>query len=565
MSKQKVQTNPICPRCKDNHMARNGRRRNSAGELVQNWVCRNQQEGRRVVCYATLDPSAPYRGPDMKPKRAEDNKPRKKFKRRIDHRRIVFTAAQNATATHLGFWTALKALAKDVDADIAVIPLRYKNPTSVFTDSQKNAEYWLRDVARQELIDENGDQYYAFEEVDERARKYLYEQRKKFNDNLVVVGDIKLQPTQVDPLTGMEGITHGESGIFGHTKLRMRCVATPQSRMPKILTTTGACTVPNYTDSKAGKKGEFHHVLGAVMVEIESRKKFHLHHINARSDGAFIYRRKAYMPDGTVQPAGRDKAIIFGDAHYRFADPAVVEATFGKGGLVETHDPEVLVWHDLLDCYFGNPHHKDNPFIRKAKFDAGFHIAEDEVRETVAWLQKLGAGRQNVIVASNHDDMFARWVIREDWKRLDAENIEFYLETALQMARSAKMSEIGAEYLDPFGYWVNRIVGNDPSIRVLKKNEPYNIAGIVLDNHGDKGPNGTRGTIKNLSQIGAKIITGHGHSPAIQDGHTRVGTMTRLEAEYTSGPGSWFNAHASIDAFDKRHLHFCVDGKFWMT
>ena len=39
--------------------------------------------------------------------------------------------------------------------------------------------------------------------------------------------------------------------------------------LPKMMMTTGSCTVKNYTDSKAGKKGEFHHTLGFVIIEIK--------------------------------------------------------------------------------------------------------------------------------------------------------------------------------------------------------------------------------------------------------------------------------------------------------
>ena len=567
-------TKPLpCPRCGNDTLRPNGTRTNAAGEERINYTCR-ETSGDRKYCYSTLDPTKPYRDTVRRPKKDEDV--RKKFRRKLRNSKyVIFTAAQNSTPTHMGFFRgSLEALAQDYGADKAVIPLRYKNPTSMFSDSQRNAEHWLRDVAELELAEQGITIDNCHEKLphdprpwehilDDQAAHHLYEQRKKLNDNLVVVGDVKTQPTRDDPLTSMEGFTHGESGIFGHTKQRMKCVATPQGEMPKILTTTGACTLKNYTDTPTGKKGEFHHILGAVLVEIESSKKFHLHHINATRDGTFIFRRKMYHPDGTVTDAPRDKAMIFGDAHYRFADPKVVEATFGEGGLVEEHDPDVLIWHDLLDCYFGNPHHKDNPFIAKAKHSAGFHIAENEVRETVAWLEKLTGDRLSYVVPSNHDDMFARWVIREDWKKIDPDNMEFYLETALQMAKSAKMSEVGAEYLDPFCYWVTKFTGDHPRIVPMHVNEPLKIGDIECGYHGDKGPNGARGTIKNLSKIGVKVISGHGHSPAIQDGHYRVGTMTALKAEYVNGPNNWLNAHASIDALGKRHMHFCIDGKFY--
>ena len=477
------------------------------------------------------------RGHDAKPKNV---KPRQ-FARKLDSKIYFITTAQNATPKHEGFYATIrKAFMPATGAELTIIATRYKNATSQWTESQQNAEWW------------------------DFPERELYNQRKKLNNSLILIGDIKIQPTAVDPLTGMESLSHGESAIFGHTKLRMQCVATPQNKSPKILTTTGAITVPNYTDSKAGKKGEFHHVLGGVIVEIVSDKKFHLHHVNARKDGAFIWKDKAYYPDGRVEQAPRCKAIVFGDAHYRFADPEVVKATFGKGGLVETLNPEALIFHDLLDAYAVNVHHTGNPFIKKAKHEANFHVAEDEVRETVDWVCKLGKGRENYIAASNHDNMLARWILREDWKEIATENIEFYLETALQMAKSAKMTDTGAYCVDPFGFWVEKLKPANVNIKALARDESLTIGGIECSYHGDLGPSGARGTIKNLGAIGVKVISGHGHSPAIWQGHYRTGTMTRLTAEYTQGPGAWLNTHCSIDAFNKRHLHTCVGGKFWL-
>jgi len=572
----------LCPRCKKRNLCKNGRKIDpkTGKRTVQQWICRSSGDfgthGRnKVYCYATAHPELPYVS-DHNGKKKAGVKPRKQFKRKIDTDRImVFTAAQNATPVHQGFFDTLKVFVDDWDAELCVIPIRYKNPTSRWSASQANKEYWLRDVAEAELAEKgiDADSYYEstkndFMDVswsqylDEHSRKYLYEQKRKLNSNLVVRADVKTQPTDGDPLTGMEGMTQGESGIFGHTKLRLKCIATPQNKMAKILTTTGACTVPNYTDSKVGKKGEHHHVLGALVVQIKNDKVFYIHHINARkSDGAFIFLDHEYHPSGKIKKAKPSKALIFGDAHYRFADKKVVDATFRKGGLADLLRAKVFVWHDLLDCYWGNPHNSKNPFITIAKHKSDYHLAREEVEATVAWMQELGKGKKNYIIPSNHDDMFARWIIREDWKD-HPDNAEFYLETALVMARSAKMAATGAEYLDPFAYWVGQMTDNAPNINALPQNQSLVIGEIELSFHGDKGPNGARGTIENLSKLGVKLITGHGHSAAIKDGHTRTGTMTGLTAEYTDGPGNWTNAHASIDDWNKRHLHFCIDGDF---
>jgi hypothetical protein len=81
--------------------------------------------------------------------------------------------------------------------------------------------------------------------------------------------------------------------------------------------------------------------------------------------------------------------------------------------------------------------------------------------------------------------------------------------------------------------------------------------------HGHEGPNGARGSLKNLSKLGVKVISGHSHTPGIEAGHYKAGTMTHLSLEYTGPVSSWLNAHVSIDPFGKRHIHICVDGAFW--
>ena len=532
------ETNYLCPKCRQRFLIKDGWRTNADKTRTQRYACvESDGNDGRTYCYTTTNPTGPQRGHG-----AALHKKTRRFARKLDSQLYFITAAQNATPMHDGFFSAItKAWVKDTGGELVILPMRYQNPTSRWTDSQKNAEYWL-------VPDE-----------------LLYNQRKKLNQSLVLIGDVKIRPTAHDPLSGFESITHGESGIFAHTKLRMTTIPTPQNKAPKILTTTGAITVPNYTDSKAGKKGEFHHVQGGVIVEIVNNKKFHLHHINCRkSDGAFIWLDKAYYPDGTVTRAPAYEAIVFGDAHVRFADPDVVDATFCKGGLVDVLNPHSLIWHDLLDAYSVNVHHRGNPFIKLAKQRANYHVAEDEVHEAIEFLQGKGKGRKNFIIPSNHNDMLSRWVIQEDWKKdIATENIEFYLETALQMARSAKMTDIGADYVDAFGYWVNQLKGNS-DITPIKMRESLTIREIELALHGHKGPGGARGTIKNFGAIGVKLITGHGHSPAIWNGHYRDGTMTRLTAEYVDGPNAWLNTHCSIDGFGKRHHHTCIDGTFWL-
>lgn len=523
----RISTNKRCPKCKRMSLMRN----NKTPSGKQRWVCKSLRDGVIVYCYGTTNPDAPYRDQKSEAREPDEN-PR--FARPLSGvKRFIITSAQNATPVHADFFASLVNYCDFNEAELVVIPLRYKNPTSKWSDSQENTEVW-----------------------DPVLQPYLYNQRKKLNENLTLVADIKTVPTATKPLSGFESITAASSGIFGHTKLQMTCIPTPSGRYPKIMTTTGAVTIKNYTDSKAGKKGEFHHALAAVVVEIIG-KKFFLRHVNATRDGSFIDLKHEYSSSG-VTPAAPALALVFGDTHRVFIDKKVEQATYGKSGMVDELDPQHLVFHDLHDGYARNPHHRLDPFSEIAKRGADMHIVEKEVREDVKWLKKVCGERKGIVVPSNHDNFFARWIMDTDWRR-DPDNAAFYLETAKIMVDSVKMTESGASRIDPFTYWVDRLKGSS-SITCLKRDESFSLGGVELSLHGDQGPNGARGSVQNLRRIGVKTMVGHSHSPAIEEGCYQVGTSTPLQLEYNSGPSSWLNAHGVIYANGKRAILPIIDG-----
>lgn len=521
---------PSCKKC-GNKMWHNG----STSSGKQRWTCFGGQSKntRGAYCSSTTNPNGPL--VDQAGRKIGSAK-NPKFSRALGGaNRFVVTSAQNATPVHENFLKSLEQYCEFNNAELVVIPIRYKNPTSKWTDSQQNAEWWAEEV-----------------------RPYLYNRRKKLCSNLVLLGDIKTIPTAESPLSGFESITHGESGLLGHSKLQLRAIPTPSHAMPKLMTTTGSVTLPNYTDSKAGKKGEFHHVFGAAVVEVVG-KKFHLRQINANRAGEFTDWDCEYTPT-EVYEAERIKGLVMGDTHFRFMDPSVREATFGTAGIVDELDPEYLVWHDLLDGYSRNPHHRDNPFIEMAKRSENLHLVAKEVEETIAFLKEMTAGRKSVVVASNHDDFLRRWIVDTDWRR-DPDNAVFYLQTAQAMVESVRMGVGGSEHIMPFAYWVDKLNTSTHDIRCLDPDESFTLAEIECGFHGHRGPNGARGSIKNLSNLGVKVISGHGHTPGIENGHYRTGTSTRLRLEYTEGPGSWLNTHCLVYGSGKRTLVNIINGE----
>jgi hypothetical protein len=504
--------------------------RTPAGKV--RWMCR-EGGGDRAYCYSTTSP-----GPVA---RSAKRPAVQVFKRKLGRStsRFVITSAQNATPVHDGFMAALRAYCNEHDAELLVIPIRYKNVTSQWHASQANEEVWAAETV-----------------------PFLTSERVKLGANLIVLGDVKTQPTASSPLAGFDAITHGESGILGHTKLQLRTVPTPQSRTPKLLTTTGACTLPNYTDSKAGKLGEFHHSLAATVVEVQG-KQFHLRQLNAKRDGSFIDLDREYLPDGRVKLADRAAALAMGDTHVDFIDPHVYVATFGAGGMIDVLAPRELVWNDLLDGYAVNPHHYGNPFNLLAKRQAGRDNIQAEVERALQFVADWTTpDRASTIVASNHDDFLRRWLVNTDW-RLDPTNAIFYLETALEVARATAMGDGGTESPSPFALLARKALAGY-NVKVLGGNESHTVEGIELGMHGDRGPNGARGTIKNLRRIGVKSIIGHSHSPGIDEGCYQTGTSTRLRLEYNSGPSSWLNTHVVVYANGKRALLNIINGE-WRT
>lgn len=449
---------------------------------------------------------------------------------------FVITSAQNATPVFSRFLKSLEHYCAVEGAELIIVPYRYTNPTSIWSQRAQSQDWW-----------------------DEAVTKYLVEDRVELSKHLVLLGDIKTQPTSAFPLSGCETMTGERSAIIGHPKIELTTIATRQHVLAKILSTTGTVTKANYIPSAAGKKAEHHHVFGALVVRINDAGEFFLFEVNATRDGSFQHLNKVYGPteitDGTVE------ALVMGDTHEEFVDPGVVAATFTDDDSINnTLKPKRLVWHDVHDFYSRNHHHKHNPFINYVKHKAGKTNVEAGLFKTFDFINRhVHPDQINVIVPSNHHDALARWVMESD-PRDDPENAIFWAKTFTAMCEQSEMGHSGAKIIDPFAYWgKKKLTGHNI---FLSRNQSCQIKGIEIGLHGDKGANGARGTRAGLSRIGAKSVIGHSHAAGIKGGCYQVGTSSRLGLEYNAGPSSWVHAHCAIYGTGKRSLIFIVNGKW---
>lgn len=453
-------------------------------------------------------------------------------------RRYVITAAQNATPVHEDFLESLKGYCKANKAQLLVIPYRYKNPTSTWSQTAQDHDWW-----------------------DEKLHPYMIRHRVPINRNLLLLADIKTQPTASDPLQGFETISGGMSAIIGHPKVELTSIPTPNQKLPKLLSTTGAVTGLNYIPSKAGKKGEHHHTFGAVVVEVDG-PKFFMRQLIAARDGSFCDLNYEYR--GSKREQVGVEAIAMGDWHARFTDPSVRKATFeGDDSMVSVLKPKYVIWHDFHDQDSRNHHDLHEPFINAVKAQHGLDRVETELNESFASVDAVYRdGLTFVFPFSNHpNEHLERWLKETDWRK-DPINASFYLKTASAVVESAHRTPNGVKYVDPLVYWAQHKLKCFKNCVFLGPDDSFMVADVELGMHGHIGPNGARGTLQAFGKIGVRSVIGHGHGPGIRDGVMMIGTSSYLRVGYNKGPSNWLHAHGLVYKNGKRSLAVIIDGRW---
>lgn len=466
--------------------------------------------------------------------RTKDPGPQPIRKRLPTSKTYVITYAQNATSVYLPFLRSLETYCKENNAELIVMPGRYKNPTSIYSEGMRTEEWWATEL-----------------------HPYLFEGRKTLGGHITIYGDISIPPTQQRPLSSFEVFAGKHSAIFGHPKIQLKTVPTAKRRYPRIFTTTGAVTRPNYTKSKAGKKAEAHHTYGATVVE-QGTKLFHVRQINATRDGTFIDLATKYTPDG-IEPAERALALVPGDIHVDMEDAEVLEATFYReDSICAALKPKRIVYHDTLHFETRN-HHTIHDFQMRFERVRGNRRdnVEEEVERAIGFIDETpGHDTEIIVVASNHDDAFDRWLNTADPKG-DPVNAAFFYECNAKRLRAYEES---GKWTPAFELLYKE--RGEGRARFLRRDQPEQVAGIYVNFHGDMGLNGARPSHLTYAKLGVKTIIGHSHTPGIMDGCYQVGVTGRLEQDYNFLPSTWLHSHCVVYANGKRSLIHVIHGEW---
>lgn len=418
----------------------------------------------------------------------------------------LITSAVNNTPINKTYWENLKAYASYLKAEIVVIAIRYKNPTSVFTDAKD--DYWCDEVL-----------------------PYLTATRHEIGD-FSIMGDVKIQPTAENPLNGLEGMSGEKTCIVGHPRIHMKYLPVAKGSKPKMMLSTGSCTLPNYTDSKAGKKGEFHHTPGFSILSI-TKDYSDVHYVSARSDGGFIdYNLE--ISNNQVTFALPPQAIVFGDLHIAQMG---VKSLQRIDKMINTFKPSQVVFHDVFDGKSINHHEANDPIMQYKRLNL---LLDDEIQQMVDLLDHYAvlAGKV-VVVRSNHDEFIGKYINGTDWKK-DLKNAPSYARLIYMAMTEQSQRSLMGQIIDK----------NCTNVIYLDNDESYTIDGIEVAHHGHQGANGSKGSPLSFRRLSTKLITGHSHTPSRTDGHLVVGCQD-LYHGYNTGLSSWGMADVFINADGK--------------
>lgn len=472
----------------------------------------------------------------------------------VKAKRFIFTSAQNNTKLHTPFWNNLLAYADHIGAAVVVSRFTYikaglgaRGDKTSFVkrgDALGNGEAWWKGLT-----------------WDERLRGHCLDDRYQIAPGLVWCGEVNISPTAARPLSGFESYTHQDSAIFPHPKVALETIPTAKYDPPKFTVTTGAVTLRNYIQRKAGLKAEHHHVYGALLVEIDREGGWHTRHINATNDGSF-YDLDCKVANGEVTPGNRVEAVIWGDIHRSCIDETVYKTSWqGKNSILDTLQPKYQVFHDILDFSTRSHHGIQDPYVRYANYVAEKENVRAEVEQVAGFLEETTRPWcTSLVVDSNHNNHIGRW-LREQDGRKDPVNAEFWLELQLSIYRKIRqLKDVAVHYLhealDAVGY------ERPDNVKLLGEDEQFLIKGVVVSNHGHNGPNGSRGNPKSFAKMGYKSITGHTHAKFICDGAYVVGASCELHRPWNKGPSSWSHTHGIIYPNGKRTLFTIKNGRW---
>lgn len=432
-------------------------------------------------------------------------------------KKYVVTSAQYGARVNKNFLKSLNMYAKYNNAEILMLPIK--------------GSYKDRDEMSKNLDD------------------YHFIHRDSKLNNKIRVYNYAIRPQQIDPVSGLGRLTQSDvSTIFASPKLRMKVIPNSNTKLPKVLMTTGAVTLPDYRDNRVGKIGEHDHTYGAIIIETEGNNKYQYRQLNSLKNGKFCDLGVLY--NGNNKPKKvRPEAMVLGDWHFGDLNKKVEEETYS---MIKKYKPKRIILHDLFDGSSINYWDK-NKIATKARKKNKLNLNKElkGVYDNLKKIVKLSPKDSEIIVVrSNHDERLDRYIEGGDFI-YEPQNTYLGAKLLQDKIEGGNLLE---KSLSAYG----KIPDN---VNFLNLDEDYKYKGWQLGVHGHKGASGARGSIRSIEYANGKSITGHSHSPQIFRNAWVVGTSTKLKLDYVKGFSGWMNTHAMLYNTGTTQLINIINGK----
>lgn len=421
-------------------------------------------------------------------------------------KKYIITSAQEEAPINSSFFNNLKTYALSLGAEVLVIPYA-------------RGKYFGKKGLDVTVLDTGA----TIVKKDLKLGEYL-------QARVMAIGG-----QQINPLTGIDRfVASNKSAIVGSPKQFLRCVAmVNKHNLPKVLLSTGTITQPQYRNSAQGVKAEIDHVYGFIYVEVLDNGMFNYRPVRADKNGHF--QDMTYTSKPSIKGV---EAMVLGDLHAYSIDPTVWDKTLT---LIDELKPKNIFIHDIWDGASVN-HHEEHNYIKQV----GKPTIQEEAKLTADILQQLRdiTKAKIHIVKSNHDEWLDDYLDKGKYHK-DSQN--------LKLAANLLVDKV--EGKDPVKTLIQRNLRTSKGIVWLNRLNTLKIKGFECGQHGDKGPNGSKGNHKSGPKIWGAAMLGHEHTPAILNDVYVVGTSTYLRLPYSSsGPSSWMNTHGIIYSNGKASL-----------
>jgi hypothetical protein len=455
-------------------------------------------------------------------------------KRLKQSKTLIITTAVSGQKAHPGFMANLETLRTNISGKTVILPSH--DPAH----NLDNEIDWTFDpsILKHDIV---------FEET-------------SLNSNFFISG-IRVTAKQINPITGLNELSQKKgSFISASPKQVLEYDAVSANKLPHARMTSGACTVPNYSSSRGNSQrssyiADIQHTLGAVVITIEDDISYDFKQIQAQPDGSFCFLENEYKNGKVSKLKGKDTPVlVMGDYHAGEHDESAVGAWIE---VINELGIEEVVFHDMFNGTSINPHEELDIVLRSERADKGLNSLRNELKITSEQFDRilgLKSVKKGVVVKSNHDDMLDRWLKKGAFAK-DPVNFKIGVDLASALTSSGK------DYLKEAISMVQKPKHMN-KLKWLTMDEDYVVGGVHLGAHGDKGANGSRGSIKGMAKAYPRCVIGHSHTPGIFKGAFQVGTTSLLRLGYNRGASSWMHCSALVYRNGQVMLINSIKGKW---